>query len=878
MNRKTSLWILIVPFCLLFAIFNGCSGNSSSPLNPSATSTGIEDARLPVGVSERFPDGTPAAGYGFLGLYTIKVDPLSLKGDISSLRTGSVEDVLEIVDITNFMQIAPCTNCVKLESVALDPDGHLVLSIGVKHPFPAGDPMKPITGRNRGDLHVFNVEGIVVSDGTGATVFPGLGVTVGDIGFVNADGATSYLDSSLDTIFQTESTVHPYKLHFDDFSNGNYDPANPMGFASVTDPPPLGHLVMPMGCDYDFKDYIFDITGSGQFDFIYAVGCTYALSSASKSQRFSPEYRLPQHNKKAATTVNVKIILNQLSDGDITSKAKLEISVVDVNHGIAVGTALNQMRADSSVKSIQIEVPGITSSAVSVPLAPSSGDGLTPATALVYPVEITNSAGGALGSYTGVVKVTDSCPSGLNVVPALDGKDGIKRVDPGIIPTSGTFDIPEFATYAVFRIPIENNNLPPVADLKPPTVMVTQGGTVSWDATGSTDPDGSIVLYEWDYVLQGGNPANFTADASGTSATQISAPYNTLGDYVAAVRVTDDLGATDIATADVSVVEHIPDLVLEAVRNNYLPTPGWQPSRITKVHLDWEDMPGAVEYAVYRSHLYASPYSWVLLGTTLPPTSVFDDTAMLTLNYVEWIDHKYIYEVRPRTIVGDPSSEGTPSQQALIFMESNNCNPAIPSAVAPYDPQQPNFEWRNGAGGGFNPQYSGNWSSDEPQGFPTLISITSYWPQPFSAWQIMYTGFPIPDISGQSVAYMDFAFTTGGWVFSNTLGFAPGTFTTIPNNGDAIFSDFDTAPASDYMLGIQYKTTFNSTAFQNFFGEPAGTQAFYSPYDPYQATRYKITRLLQPDVDYAAIGVADWQCPSVQYSYQIWESIGIVVY
>jgi len=346
MKHKTPFRILIISICILFSICIGCSGNHS-PVDPSGRPVINADANLQVGVSERFPDGSPASGYGFLGLYSVSVDLASLKGDLSPLRTGAIEDVLEVVDITNFMMMAPCANCAKIKSVALDSDGHLVLSIGVKHPFPIGDPFKPITGRNRADLHVFNVEGIVVSDGTGAISFPGLGVSSGNTGFINADGATGYLDSSLDAIFPTESDVHPYKLHFDDFSNGNYDPSNPMGFASVTDPPPSGHLVMPMGCDYDYKDYIFDISGSGDFDFIYAVGCTYALSSSKKSERFSPEYRLPQHNKKAATTVNVNIIDNRLADGDTASKAKLEINVVDVNHGIAVGTALNQMRADS---------------------------------------------------------------------------------------------------------------------------------------------------------------------------------------------------------------------------------------------------------------------------------------------------------------------------------------------------------------------------------------------------------------------------------------------------------------------------------------------------------------------------------------------------
>ena len=90
------------------------------------------------------------------------------------------------------------------------------------------------------------------------------------------------------------------------------------------------------------------------------------------------------------------------------------------------------------------------------------------------------------------------------------------------------------------------------------------------------------------------------------------------------------------------------------------------------------------------------------------------------------------------------------------------------------------------------------------------------------------------------------------------------------------FTDFDPAGTSNHMLGMQYKTTFVATAFETYFGEPSGTLAFHGGYYPWQATRYKIDRLLDSAVDYPAIGIASWT--STNQGYHIWDSIAIVVY
>ena len=450
-----NLLTVVVVGLVFLSLFGGCS-NRQSPLIPSGAEQNsfIElDRTLPVGVSDRSPDGSPAAGEGLMGLFNLHIDPVSGSAELTSLREGASTDALEVVDLTNFLELAPCTNCVKIKSVSLTGDGKLDVKIGIKHPFPAGDPFKPITGRNRADLHVFNVEGIVVSNAP-AESFAGIEQKVAGFRLANADGYTGYLDNSLDDIFPTDATIHPYILHFDDYSTGNYDPSTPTGFQSVVDPPPTGNLVMAMGCDYNFQDYIFDLPAE-PIDFIYSVGCTYALSAANKSQRFTPEYRVPQHNKKAASEVHVEIVSNDLKEDDVASSALLAVKVLDMNHGVEVGVNLDQMVADSSVSAISVEIPGVLTSPVIVSSpSPTGGSGRDPLNPLDFEVTVTNSANASMGTYHGLVKVLDSYPVGSNSSPILNGNDGITRVEPGTPPTSATFQINEFATYQAFNIDV----------------------------------------------------------------------------------------------------------------------------------------------------------------------------------------------------------------------------------------------------------------------------------------------------------------------------------------------------------------------------------------------------------------------------------------
>lgn len=71
--------------------------------------------------------------------------------------------------------------------------------------------------------------------------------------------------------------------------------------------------------------------------------------------------------------------------------------------------------------------------------------------------------------------------------------------------------------------------------------------TVNGDATNSFDPDGAIILYEWDFNYDG---YSFHPQATGAQTTTT---YGWEGQYTIACRITDNDGLTSTATHTVSV-------------------------------------------------------------------------------------------------------------------------------------------------------------------------------------------------------------------------------------------------------------------------------------------------------------------------------------
>jgi len=94
---------------------------------------------------------------------------------------------------------------------------------------------------------------------------------------------------------------------------------------------------------------------------------------------------------------------------------------------------------------------------------------------------------------------------------------------------------------------VEVANRPPEAAFDYPLTAPEPGQALTFDASASSDPDGEIVQYEWDF-------GDGSEDAT-TEISTVSHSYDEPGTYIVSLRVTDDDGDTDVIQKSVTVDE-----------------------------------------------------------------------------------------------------------------------------------------------------------------------------------------------------------------------------------------------------------------------------------------------------------------------------------
>ncbi len=180
------------------------------------------------------------------------------------------------------------------------------------------------------------------------------------------------------------------------------------------------------------------------------------------------------------------------------------------------------------------------------------------------------------------------------------------------------------------------------AILETPTALFTTNvisGTaplfVAFDASGSTDADGSILDYEWDF----GDGA--TANGSGTSHT-----YTTAGTYATELTVTDNDGLTDTYTVSIEVIEPTPDPIAPTAIFTANPSTGSAPLLVnfdasasfdedgSIVSYDWEFGDGNTDSGLTSIHTYADPGIYLVKLTVTDNddlTHVYSETIFVTV-------------------------------------------------------------------------------------------------------------------------------------------------------------------------------------------------------------------------------------------------------
>jgi len=537
-------------FIITGLIGNGCSKGIDSPLTPDNITQGIKSPstaldNLPIAFSDSLPDGG-STGIGALGVFDVNLDPVELTADISSLRTGSAIGDSYIVDISNFLSITPCADCVKIDSISINTDENIVVRFAIRHPFKAGNLGEPPSAINRLDLHVFDVFGILHFPGESVT-FPLSGKVLSPVRLVNADGYTDRFDERIDLFFPTEGDLHPYKVMALDPCNGNYDPSSELGFTNIL--APTGHNVLPMGGDFQYSDFEIQFQNSDALSFTLVVTAAYG-HSAKKNDRLYPVYCLPEFHRKEAWKVDVEVTENTLFHGMADTYCNLAIEVWDWNHGANVDPELTQkdsIKAESDVVSVAIEIPGVALNPV-IASGPVGGDGQT--APLEFSAQVFNTAAGEYGMKQGLVKVIDSRIPGLNAggVGECVDRDGVT-----------IFPLNEFATYQTFEVEVSTPAPIPVIDTMPDPPEVYPNESITYDGSNSYDNETTIVSYEWDFDYDGETfDVNYTGP---TPPSQQSENNHNTDNYevTIALRVTDNDSPIQYSAIGTRIITVLPN-------------------------------------------------------------------------------------------------------------------------------------------------------------------------------------------------------------------------------------------------------------------------------------------------------------------------------
>ena len=511
----------------LATMVTACS-SGGGPMIPEGTD-GSDLMALPI-YANPTPEGM-FSGMAALGVYQVSLNTDNMSYEITTERMTSFVPTTHEVDLTTALTSVFCKDCFVIKGLTLSAGNNIMVEVGLKHPFPQVSGL-PATKPERADLHVFDVQGIVVIEGS--KTFPDATITLNPNFVLNADGYTTAFDGAIDSLgpaFSTTANCHPFKILSKGTYNtaadeiGNYDAFSMNGYpnpAGILNPTGFNVLKGGKGWnnDYILTQYELKPTGTS-VDFFFVVTCAYGQAGkklgTALQQRDNPIYLLPAFSKPEAWRVNVEVENNILADNDNTSTAEIVVRACDWQEAYAANipnpafdpavdqaVPRNTVFNASDIDLVEIEIPGLLLNPVDSSTVTPSGNGsyTTPKT---YRMVVNNETfaseiSGSEPQFWGLVAVRDDLAGTTNPT------GGIKR---GLGPTDA-FGISDYTTYQVFGISIypPNDRPTPVITVNypagPPYNLIS-GDTVNVDGLASFDtgddgiPGGVIIAYEWDF-------------------------------------------------------------------------------------------------------------------------------------------------------------------------------------------------------------------------------------------------------------------------------------------------------------------------------------------------------------------------------------------
>ena len=383
-------------FFLLLAVLPACSGGGGNPVTPpfGSNDSVMDSSREPVPTvaSDILYDASSKGmmAYKALGIFEVTLDPKTMTAELTPTRKAEGIGLTFDADLTQFLRISLCKDCLKIDGIRLAGTNQIEVGFAIKHPF------ADIT--KRPDLHVFDVRGIVISNGN--YNFPLTLVSKSPTSLVsarantslvaNADGYTHhFVELASDPNYfnppkSYNANVNPYKRYYEDGSTPVFNPQNPTGYN-----------VMKVGADWQSQKFLFNVApGPIPIDFVFVVDCSYGQSAVFKN-RMTPYYFLPEFNRKEAWKVEIEENSGQFQSNTPASSVEYKVSVCDWQAGIAAAdplypdnTNLDGLSAVSKVKAVTIEIPSV--SGLVQKTTADSGDGSS-SNPFIFNITVTNS-------------------------------------------------------------------------------------------------------------------------------------------------------------------------------------------------------------------------------------------------------------------------------------------------------------------------------------------------------------------------------------------------------------------------------------------------------------------------------------------------------
>jgi hypothetical protein len=527
-TRHISLFALL----LILAIALGCSGGGS-PVAPQYEPENLDS--LPViGLSQA---GDVLTGIGMLGMFEMQIDKDKMTADLISKRTSAaIGDSNLVSGLPFFTMSAFCKDCLEVTGISLSATGDIILSFMLTHPFAPGSSSSPPSAVNRRDLDVFDAALVIKPIGATPTTYGVIGESIYDTICVDPAGYTKEIANLFSP---ADTAAMPFFLVVDNSISGT-STYNKFGMGTSSE---------------------FDVMFSGsapvlKFDLYLTLAYGAAAAGKDKPSFLAPKYFNPEYNRKNAWKVVVTPPTEAWKDNenDPGDTRDILVDVYDWQVGAVVSTAwatettLTKIREASEITEVEVEVLGATASVTT-----GVGTG-TPADPVVFTVPLANTAAAPAGTYTGIVKVTDSRTPATTVA---DGWDTIIDTPDAVVLTP--YLIPEFATYQTFPAEVEIGCGPIVLGTVTgcPVAPIANGSSVDFTVAASSlfgDPISYELDADYDGVTFGADYGpNATGIFNGVAFTATPCVVGT--EFDVAVRITDSCPIPNVEIYDICTVE-----------------------------------------------------------------------------------------------------------------------------------------------------------------------------------------------------------------------------------------------------------------------------------------------------------------------------------